>query len=455
MQKNNLLAVTACLTLAAVHLDALTIYSDADGRLFSEKAEGRVAVGEYGGSGEASSAGKITILDEKSPEFLLGKQTRINMKFVPEDAPDMWLKAGVRIQGTFESKHTDYADAAKTDTTVNDAYLRRVRFEVAAGFGEHTSFVMDIRNDKSNYGIENTEGQFSVGDAYVRIKKPFGTSLVNFKLYRAKIDVSRTETVKSARVIDYDRPYVADAAAQYISFNRRGANVQMYGDWKKKVHYQIAAGAASSPAKVLDAAGSKTADADLTDQSFFYGGKIRLSPFDGWEETKRTETWFGVGKHVSLGAAYWIVPTIRGTIDNGTDSAAFDLSRSLLNVEFSAHYHGAFVQAEYFRFGDAVKQWDPTENGGTIETGESTGWYVTGEYVFSDFYYVAPFARYESWDRFTDADGYDVTSTVGGLNWYLRGNTTKVGMYWQRDELGKNTGDRTVDYFRVTSQWFF
>ena len=58
---------------------------------------------------------------------------------------------------------------------------------------------------------------------YLKISKPFDTSLVNFRLYRAKIDVSRTETVKSAYVVAYDRPLVADAAAQFISFNRRAA----------------------------------------------------------------------------------------------------------------------------------------------------------------------------------------------------------------------------------------
>jgi hypothetical protein len=155
---------------------------------------------------QLSKKNNITILKKNSEEFLLGKETHINMKFIPEDAPDMWFKAGVRIQGSFENIDTNYQDSTKTDTNLNDAYLRRVRLEVAAGFGKHSSFVMDIRNDKSNYGIENTEGNFNVGDAYVKIKNPFDTSLINFKLYRAKIDVSRTETVKSARVIAYDRP---------------------------------------------------------------------------------------------------------------------------------------------------------------------------------------------------------------------------------------------------------
>jgi len=403
-----------------------------------------------------------TIIDQKSPDFLLGKQTHINMKFVPEDASDMWFKAGVRIQGTLESLNSDKLNTNSTgiatSTNINDAYLRRVRLEVAAGFGEYASFVMDIRNDKSNYGIENVEGTFNVGDAYLKIKKPFDTSLVNFKLYRAKIDVSRTETVKSARVISYDRPFVADYAAQYISFNRRGANVQMYGDWKKKIHYQIAAGSASSPDKVLDAAGVKGSNAsvDIDKQSFFYGGKVIASPFDGWEETKKTESYFGVGKHFSVGVGYWAIPELKGTANTGNivnPVQAFDLNRKLLTAEVSMHYKGLFLQGEYFKFDDVVKDWKV--DAPTVETGTSEGWYVTGEYVFPDFYYVAPFFRYESWDRFTEADGYDVTSSTAGVNWYLRGNTTKVGFSYQKNEYGVNTGDKNDDIFRVTSQWFF
>ena len=399
---------------------------------------------------------QITIIDQKSPDFLLGKQTHINMKFIPDDAPDMWLKAGVRIQGTMENLDTNYNDANKVDTNINDAYLRRVRFEVAAGFGKHASFVMDIRNDKSNYGIENSEGNFNVGDAYVKIKKPFGTSLVNFRLYRAKIDVSRTETVKSARVIVYDRPYIADAAAQYISFNRRGANVQMLGDWEKKIHYQIAVGSASSPDKALDASGVKgsTASVEMDDQSFFYGGKIRLSPFNGWEETKRTESYFGVGKHLSIGAAYWAIPKMKGTADVSGTIANFDLNRELINVEASAHYKGFFIQGEYFKFNDTVKEWALPANG-NVETGTSSGWYAVSEYVFTDFGYVAPFVRYESWDRFESADGYEVTSALGGINWYLRGNTTKVGFVYQEDTYGENTGNKDERIMRITSQWFF
>ena len=398
----------------------------------------------------------ITIINQHSPEFLLGKQTHVNMKFVPQDASDMWLKAGVRIQGSFENVSTNYNDAAETDTNLNDAYLRRVRFEVSAGFGKHTSFSMDVRNDKANHGINNDEKKFNVGDAYVKIKKPYGTSLVNFKLYRAKINISRTETVKSARVIAYDRPYVADAAAQYISFNRRGTNVQMYGDWEKKIHYQVAVGAGSSTHKIIDATGTKALDyTTITDQSFFAGGKIILSPFDGWEEKKRTETYFGKGKHFSIGASYWVLPTLKGTTAytdaNTSKTGSFDLSRTLVNYELSAHYKGFFVQAEYFGFGGMAKNWQTA----TVQSGKSTGWYATSEYVFTDLNYIAPFVRYESWNRFNSDADYQVTSQLAGINWYIRGNTTKVGLQYQKDVYAKFTGDKTVEKFRLVSQWFF
>jgi hypothetical protein len=387
---------------------------------------------------EEKKNGKLITIERKdSPEFLLGKESHINMKIKAQDNPDMWLKAGVRIQGTFENVKEGNADAT------SDAYLRRTRFEIQAGFDKHTSFTMDVRNDKANYE-DKGEQDFNVGDAYVAIKKPFDTSLVNFKLYRGKIDISRTETVKSARVLHYDRPQVADEAAQYISHNRRGTNVSMNGDWNKKVHYQVAVGDGVHSGKFKDATGGSFGG-DLTQRSFFYGGKIRLSPFDGWEETQRTETYFGQGQHFSVGAAYWKSPDIE--YDDGT--VAQEIDHELINCELSAHYKGLFIQAEYFDFDGVVRDW------GSSETGSSDGYYVTGEYVMPELAYIAPFFRYESWDKFDGADGYDFKSTIIGANWYLRGNTTKVGLAYVKDEYGANIGDETVKKYKLTSQWFF
>ena len=389
----------------------------------------------------------ITIERKDSPEFLLGKETDINMKFQAQDNPDMWLKAGVRIQGTFENKETKNLTTGETNS-LQDGYLRRTRFEIAAGFGKHSSFVMDVRNDKANQGDGGERG-FNVGDAYVKIKKPFDTSLVNFKLYRAKIDVSRTETVKSARVLVYDRPKVADSAAQFITENRRAANVQMYGDWNKKVHYQVAFGDATATDHTVDASGADL-DGSIKDQNFFYGGKIVLSPFDGWEETARTETYFGEGKHFAVGVGYWKAGGINYETEDGL---LIDTDHTLLNYELSAHYKNAFIQAEYFDFDGVVKDFTPGL--APAETGKSSGWYATGEYIIPELGYIAPFFRYEKWDKWDDAEGYDFTSKMAGVNWYLRGNTIKVGALLQKDTYGAEIGNKETTSARITSQWFF
>jgi len=435
--KKIVLSTIAALTVGSLSVaaDEIKLYQNADGQVFTAPAADRTAIDMKKLSGARKS---ITIVDKKSPDFLLGKQTHINMKFVADDNSDMWLKAGVRIQGTFEN----------VDATFSDAYLRRVRFEVAAGFNKWTSFVMDIRNDKANIADKGEQG-FNVGDAYVKIKKPFNTSLVNFKLYRAKIDISRTETVKSARVIAYDRPKVADEAAQYITHNRRGTNIQAYGNWNKKVHYQVATGDGVYSGKMKDAKGdtlSKATDyKDVTQKSFFYGGKVVLSPFSGWEETKRTETYFAKGKHFEIGAAYWNSSNIDYTISGVTKK----IDHELVNLEMSAHYKGLFVQAEYFEFNGVVEDWN------TGNVGKSNGWYATSEYVIESLGYVAPFVRYESWDKFEGVDGYDYTAATAGVNWYLKGNSIKAGLVYQTEKYGVKIGNKDVDTVRLTSQFFF
>lgn len=447
--KTATLGVLTALALSATSASALTLYTDpATGQVFTQPAEGRVEMSDFADVKTAKEEKKHnTVENPDSPEFLLGKETGPNMKVNAFDNPDMWLKLGVRVQGTFENKKRDYVtNTVDTgpDTDVADAYLRRTRFEIAAGFSKNVSYVMDIRNDKANYE-DKGEQSFNVGDAYLQIKKPFDTSLVNFKLYRGKIDVSRTETVKSAYVLHYDRPHVADEAAQYITHNRRGTNVKMYGDWKKKIHYEVAAGDGVHSGSTVDAAGNKFAGRNFSQESFFYGGKVVLSPFDGWEETQRTETYFAKGKHFEIGAAYWMSPDI-----GYTDGAVTQkIDHELINLEMSAHYKGAFVQAEYFQFDGVVKAW------GDAETGKSNGWYATGEYVIEELSYLAPFVRYEKWDKYEEAEGYDLKSKIAGVNWYLRGNTTKVGLFYQEDTLGENIGDYKQKQLKLTTQWFF
>ena len=450
----------AVLAATSTFAATITLYQDTTtGALYTKPGKNRVKLGEFVSKDELQKE-ELTqmkkelplkqlkkhfhVIKKNSPEFLLGKETGPNMVVRPFDNPDMYMKLGVRVMGTFENYQVEDKASGETTEDFWDAYLRRVRFEVTAGFSKHVSFTMDVRNDKANYR-DKGEQEFNVGDAYLKIKKPFDTSLVNFKLYRGKIDVSRTETVKSAYVIHYDRPHVADAAAQFISHNRRATNAQMYGNWHKKIHYQIAFGDGVYSGKFKDARGKSFSGSDFHQDSFFYGGKVVFSPFDGWEETKKTETYFAQGKHFSFGVGYWVSPDINFV----ASGKQFNIDHKLLNYEVSAHYKGAFIQAEYFKFDDVVKSWDDPQ------VGKAHGWYVTGEYVLPQLYYIAPFFRYEKWDKFEDADGYKLTSKIGGINWYLRGNSTKVGLAYQVDDYGVNIGDEKVKRVKFTTQWFF
>lgn len=476
MKKVVLSALAATIVSSAVYADTMTLFTDPKtGQVYTTTGEGRVEMGDFISAKEVDVANReqasliaeyqdndkksISVINSKSPTFILGKQTNPNMKITAKDNKDMYIKLGVRLQSTFERREKDYIDNTK-DVETNDAYMRRTRLEVEAGFDKHTSFVMDIRNDNVN-SEDKGEQTFNVGDAYLNVKQPFDTSLVNFKFFRGKIDVSRSETAKSAYNVHYDRAHVADEAAQYITHNRRGTNAQMYGDWEKKVHYQIAMGDGVYSGALKDAKGKTLNDSKtvltsggttgagaVNSQDFFYGGKIKLSPFDGWEEHDVTETYFGHGKHFTVGAAYWKT----GAIKTNTNLAPID--HKLINLEASAHYEGASITAEYFDFDGVVKDWQTTNK----TVGSSTGWYAQAEYVFTDFGYVAPFYRYESWDKFkeaTSSENFDQISRIAGVNWYLRGNTTKVGFAVQKDSYGTTLGDYTDTRYKVTTQFHF
>jgi len=473
-------AVAAAMIGGTVYADTLTLYADPQTKqVYMAPAEGRIEMGDFISAQEVDKANReqssliaeyqekdkksVSVTKKNSHKFILGEETNPNMKISAKDNKDMYLKMGVRLQSTFERREKDYsAPSTKSDIETNDAFMRRTRLEVEAGFDKHTSFVMDIRNDKVN-AEDKGEQTFNVGDAYLKIKKPFDTSLVNFKLYRGKIDVSRSETAKSAHNVHYDRSHVADEAAQFISHNRRATNAQMYGDWEKKIHYSLGFGDGVYSGAMKDAKGltlketqndDKTKNGSVASQDFFYGGKIKLSPFDGWEETATTETYFGHGKHFTVGAAYWKT----GNIVTKDLTRNYILDHELINIEASAHYEGASVTAEYFDFDGVVKDWEEGNVAGNV--GKSTGWYAQGEYVFTDFGYIAPFYRYESWNKFKDAtDGkdYTLTSKIAGINWYLRGNTTKVGLALQQDTYGSGLKDGPYKdtHYKLTTQFHF
>jgi len=382
-----------------------------------------------------------------SPTFILGQETGPNIKITSQDNPELKFHLGVRFQGSAEYANSRADDGGGFGDGEWDFFARRVRLEVGANFSKNVKFFMDLRNDRANQD-DGGEGDFNVGDAKLTIKNIFDQKWLNMAIYRAKVDVSRTETVKSAFVIGYDRAAIADSAANWVSQNRRASNIQLFGDLKKKLHYQLVVGDGLNGSSFRDAINGRAAG--ISGQGTpLLGGKIRFSPFDGWEETKRTETYFGEGRHFSVGVGQFFLEGI--DLETGGPAGNTEIDRRLTNIELSAHYGGAFIQSEYFLFDGAVEDLSAA----TLNVGDAEGWYVLGEYVFPELGYIAPFARYDNWDRFSDADGYNQETIVAGINWYLRGNTTKVGVNYQRDNFESSTAQDDSNTIRLTSQFFF
>lgn len=367
-----------------------------------------------------------------------------------KEKSDMELKLGFRLQTDMRYTNEQNDDTEKNETLA-DSYLRRVRFQIQGKFQKNIKFYMDIRNDKVNNEDEG-DGEFTVGDAFINVKAIGGKKWLNLRAFRAKVDVSRTQTVSSSRLIHHDRPYVTDYAAEYVSAGRRATNFQLIGDFDKKIHYQVAIGDGIVGAKFKDAKG-KASD-EVVRQNFMVGGKIKFSPFSGWEEQKVTETYFGNGKHFTIGLGHFMTNGVEFKANGG--STIHEVDHALTNVELSAHYNSWAFQAEYFMFDDMVEDF----TAGTLNVGKGSGYYAQAEYTFVNFHYIAPVIRYESWDKFEDADGYLLESKILGLSYYMKGNKMKVGIFLQQDELEGNIAklsgsSRTDNIVKFTTQFHY
>ncbi|NBW98557.1 hypothetical protein EBR03_03195 [bacterium] len=160
-------------------------------------------------------------------------------------------------------------------------------------------------------------------------------------------------------------------------------------------------------------------------------------------------TYFGEGHHASLGVGYFRANAI--LFQTASNSSINRVDRGLLNVEASFAWGPLFLCAEYFRFSGITEDFS-TPN---LNTGNSDGWYVIGEYVLTKLNYLAPFFKYERWNRFREASGYLVESSAIGANLYLMGNSFRVGITGQRDQMGTSLGAGTVNIVRMTSQILF
>lgn len=344
-----------------------------------------------------------------------------------ETESDFRLRIGTRLQAAIEDKKVSAAGGGSSPQQ-QDSYVRRARLQVEAKVLQDTSFYMDVRADKVDRGNDG-ENSFALGDAFLQVKNLFNQKALKLRLFRAKYDVSRSQTVSSSRLLVLHRASISDYSAEYISKARRGTNVQILGNWGGRVTTQIVAGDSIQESCFLDSMSRKTAT--LNSQNFAYGGRLRVSPFAGWEEKKLTETQFGRGQHFTLGAGAFFVDNIN--FSNAGNTTTAEIDRSLYNFDLTFHYGPLSVSGEYFVFEGMVEDFSAA----TINTGKSEGWVGQMEYVLTGFHHLSPFVRVQNWNRFKANVDFDQSSWMGGLNYYMRGNKLRVGAYVEHTDYGE------------------
>lgn len=371
---------------------------------------------------------------------------------MPIRVPDseLALRLGARFQ-SLASIVTEENLNADTENTTHDFQSRRIRFQFQAVLRERITYYMDIRNDNANAGVTGGEKNFKIGDAYFHIPLSEENTSHAVRLFRAKVDVSRTETVSSSELLFVNRPYIADYAANFVSHNRRATNVQILGNFAKKLTYQLVVGDGVAAEQFFDAQGtalSKTSG-QIERQNFMMGGKLRFHPIPGWEMVNLTETYFGKGKHFSMGAGFFNTSKIR-IVDGTTENT---LNRNLFNGELTAHYGEWSFFSEYFKMQGVVEELGVAN----FNVGSGEGWFVQGEKLFTNFHYLAPFLRYEKWNRFLESGDYMSESNMLGLNWYLNGNRFRVTLAYERNRLGESIEghEERVEAYHLASMWHF
>jgi hypothetical protein len=172
--------------------------------------------------------------------FYLGKENaNWGVQVTSMENSKFSLKLGTRLQTitNFSSQQDSLSDNKKN---YFDSSIRRSRLQVEAKYKEGIKLYMDIRNDNINED-DRGEGDFNLGDGYIEVKNIFSVDGLNLRAFRAKVHVSRSETVSSSKILIPNRAYIADEAAQFVSHNRRASNIQLLGN-HDKFSYQIVLG---------------------------------------------------------------------------------------------------------------------------------------------------------------------------------------------------------------------
>ena len=342
--------------------------------------------------------------------------------------------AGVKIGGRLQA-----IAAVDSETETQDFYFRRMRVNFSYNPKPNHKIVYDVRNDGANQGDEG-EQTFNIGDAYWQITK----ENYKLKLFRAKVDVSYSQTSSSKNLFTPERTFVSEHASDFVVHNRRAANIQINGNIGNLAYHGVISDGVQS-GDLEDVSGNE-ADG-VSGQKFTYGGKLRYYFFGDPVKNPAQDTFYGKHDTFSIGAAFFANDKI--IVDNSSNAVSeFNMARTLSAFELSYSKGGLRILGEYFAFtGDIV---DLTAADKEDILGESNGYYIQTEYVFNK---LAPFVSYEVFDKNQESDDAQLTNTTVGLNYYEDLEGERYGVAYRltenEDDLGGDEDEFLYAYIML------
>lgn len=325
------------------------------------------------------------------------------------------LKIGGRLQGV---------GAFNTNSGDNDLFLRRGRVNLQYELQNGHRFYMDLRNDKVNLS-DSGEGDLQIGDGFYEIPVAASDVIKNVRLFRAKVDVSYTQTSSSKNLLSPVRANAAEYAANYIVHNRRANNIQLNGGGKRySFQLAIADGVQSDKVKAVN---SDVSVDSISKQKLTMGGKFRY--FVWGDKAPLQETYYQGKNTLSVGFGAFHNPGITFELSDGD---SFTSDRQLYNLEVSYSYRNFRFLTEGFVFaGDLV-------NLDERESGTSTGYYMSSEIILGK---VAPYASYSNLDRDRNrAEMSENTATIG-VNYYVSGKRQRYGVSFTNRQFEDNLNE--------------
>lgn len=342
---------------------------------------------------------------------------------------------GGRLQGVM---------AQDSATETQDMYLRRTRLNVSYTPWKKHKIVYDIRNDSSNKK-DKSDGKFQIGDAYWQYEIN-NYSIKNMRLFRAKVDVSFSQTASSKNLFSPNRTEVSEYASDYVVSNRRANNIQLNGVFNR-LAYQvvISDGVDSEQMDVLD--GSSRTIKSVEGQKLTYGAKVRYYFMGDARKNKLKETYYGKKKILSLGLGKFNNDKI---ILKLSDDSLFITQRSLTNVDFSLAYNSFRFLAEYFQFENDIVNLDATTKDKIVD--DSTGHYAQVEYLFGKW---APNYGIETFDQSHNDSTYKLTANTIGLNYYYDDVNMRFGMFYKQTTVEYGNNKETSEALQLYTMLHF